>query len=101
MFQLEASADSKSPQKVDAEKGTESLDYCNSEYRERLHCRPKLIFRIVNTAKSQPDDDEACSKLWEVYINEAKRYDISLLQGWKNDMESMLFFVCFLHILHQ
>ncbi|KAK7451037.1 hypothetical protein VKT23_012712 [Stygiomarasmius scandens] len=37
-------------------------------------------------------DDEACSKLWAVYINEAQRYDEDLLKGWKDDMDGMLLF---------
>ncbi|KAF5343911.1 hypothetical protein D9758_012115 [Tetrapyrgos nigripes] len=45
----------------------------------------------MGTSRSDEDDD-ACSKLWRVYIKEAQRYDETLLQGWKNDMEGMLLF---------
>jgi len=38
-------------------------------------------------------DDEACVKLWNIYIDEAQRYDEQLLKGWKKDMEGMLLFV--------
>ncbi|KAK7451036.1 hypothetical protein VKT23_012711 [Stygiomarasmius scandens] len=37
-------------------------------------------------------DDEACSKLWAVYIDEARRYDEDLLKGWQDDMDGMLLF---------
>ncbi|KAF5364748.1 hypothetical protein D9758_009306 [Tetrapyrgos nigripes] len=37
-------------------------------------------------------DDESCSKLWSIYIDEAQRYDEKLLQGWKEDMAGMLLF---------
>ncbi|KAF5362950.1 hypothetical protein D9758_007143 [Tetrapyrgos nigripes] len=37
-------------------------------------------------------DDEACSKLWSIYIDEARRYDEELLIGWKKDMDGMLLF---------
>ncbi|KAF5346136.1 hypothetical protein D9758_009936 [Tetrapyrgos nigripes] len=42
--------------------------------------------------QSSKSDEEACSKLWDVYISEAKRYDLSLLEGWKKDMDGMLLF---------
>ncbi|KAK7471165.1 hypothetical protein VKT23_002576 [Stygiomarasmius scandens] len=38
-------------------------------------------------------DDEACSKLWKVYIDQAKEYDENVLQEWKQDMETLLIFV--------
>ncbi|KIK52823.1 hypothetical protein GYMLUDRAFT_265244 [Collybiopsis luxurians FD-317 M1] len=37
-------------------------------------------------------DDDACSKLWNVYISEAERYDRALLEGWRSDMDGMLLF---------
>ncbi|KAF5352180.1 hypothetical protein D9758_009220 [Tetrapyrgos nigripes] len=37
-------------------------------------------------------DEEACNKLWNVYIDEASRYDETLLQGWKQDMDGILLF---------
>ncbi|KAK7471127.1 hypothetical protein VKT23_002541 [Stygiomarasmius scandens] len=41
----------------------------------------------------KPDaDDEACSKLWKVYIDQAKEYDENLLKEWKQDMEALLIF---------
>jgi len=37
-------------------------------------------------------DDEACSKLWKVYIDQAKEYDENVLREWKQDMETLLIF---------
>ncbi|KIK68806.1 hypothetical protein GYMLUDRAFT_190195 [Collybiopsis luxurians FD-317 M1] len=37
-------------------------------------------------------DDDACFKLWNVYIGEAERYDAALLEGWRKDMDGMLLF---------
>ncbi|KAF5342954.1 hypothetical protein D9758_014948 [Tetrapyrgos nigripes] len=38
------------------------------------------------------EDEDSCSKLWSVYVDEAHRYDQDLLLGWKSDMEGMLLF---------
>ncbi|KAJ7056113.1 hypothetical protein C8F01DRAFT_946923, partial [Mycena amicta] len=32
------------------------------------------------------------AKLWSVYLNEAEKYDKSLVESWKSDMEGMLIF---------
>ncbi|KAF5345895.1 hypothetical protein D9758_011387 [Tetrapyrgos nigripes] len=37
-------------------------------------------------------DDDACFKLWNMYISQAHEYDKALLEGWKGDMEGMLLF---------
>ncbi|KAJ7347189.1 hypothetical protein DFH08DRAFT_779479, partial [Mycena albidolilacea] len=37
-------------------------------------------------------DEAAASKLWAVYISEAEKYDKSLVESWKSDMEGMLIF---------
>ncbi|KAF5350920.1 hypothetical protein D9758_010552 [Tetrapyrgos nigripes] len=37
-------------------------------------------------------NDDACFKLWNVYISQAHEYDKALLEGWKGDMEGMLLF---------
>ncbi|KAF7314550.1 hypothetical protein MKEN_00928200 [Mycena kentingensis (nom. inval.)] len=39
-----------------------------------------------------PTDDVAAAKMWSVYISEAEKYDKSLVEGWKSDMEGMLIF---------
>ncbi|KAJ7726533.1 hypothetical protein B0H16DRAFT_1698022 [Mycena metata] len=38
------------------------------------------------------DDDAATSKVWAVYVSEAEKYDRSLVESWKSDMEGMLIF---------
>ncbi|KAJ7605172.1 hypothetical protein FB45DRAFT_953934 [Roridomyces roridus] len=37
-------------------------------------------------------DDLAASKLWDVYVSEAEKYDKSLVEGWKSDMDVLLIF---------
>ncbi|KAJ7641855.1 hypothetical protein FB45DRAFT_1125923, partial [Roridomyces roridus] len=37
-------------------------------------------------------EDEACAKIWSIYIGEADRYDAALVESWKADMEGMLIF---------
>jgi hypothetical protein len=32
------------------------------------------------------------SKLWAVYVSEAEKYDKSLVESWKSDMEGVLIF---------
>jgi len=39
-------------------------------------------------------DEDACSKLWAVYIGEAGKYNKDLMISWKQDMEGLLIFVC-------
>ncbi|KAF7314533.1 hypothetical protein MKEN_00926500 [Mycena kentingensis (nom. inval.)] len=39
-----------------------------------------------------PADDAAAAKMWSVYISEAEKYDKSLVESWKSDMEGMLIF---------
>ncbi|KAK7462773.1 hypothetical protein VKT23_007357 [Stygiomarasmius scandens] len=41
--------------------------------------------------KPTPDDD-ACFKLWNMYIDQAQSYDRALLEGWKSDMDGMMLF---------
>ncbi|KAJ7748965.1 hypothetical protein B0H16DRAFT_1420516 [Mycena metata] len=40
----------------------------------------------------EPGDDGGAAKLWAVYVSEAEKYDKSLVESWKNDMEGMLIF---------
>jgi hypothetical protein len=44
-------------------------------------------------ALGDPRKEAAASKLWAVYVSEAERYDKSLIESWKSDMEGMLIFV--------
>ncbi|KAJ7648960.1 hypothetical protein DFH06DRAFT_1095091 [Mycena polygramma] len=37
-------------------------------------------------------DDWAAAKLWSVYISEAEKYDKTLVEGWKSDMDGLLIF---------
>nr|GAT48833.1 predicted protein [Mycena chlorophos] len=40
-----------------------------------------------------PDDrDHGAAKLWSVYVNEAEKYDKSLVESWSSDMEGILIF---------
>ncbi|KAJ7840146.1 hypothetical protein B0H13DRAFT_2677043 [Mycena leptocephala] len=39
-----------------------------------------------------PGDEAAASQLWAVYVSEAEKYDKSLVESWKSDMEGMLIF---------
>jgi hypothetical protein len=42
---------------------------------------------------TQESDDDACGKLWQVYVDEAARYDEGLVKSWKEDMDVVLVFV--------
>ncbi|KAJ7663189.1 hypothetical protein DFH06DRAFT_1087982 [Mycena polygramma] len=46
----------------------------------------------VEHEATDPSDEAAASKLWAVYISEAEKYDKSLVESWKSDMEGMLIF---------
>ncbi|KAJ7056105.1 hypothetical protein C8F01DRAFT_1062319 [Mycena amicta] len=37
-------------------------------------------------------EEAGAAKLWSVYVNEAEKYDKSLVESWKSDMEGMLIF---------
>ncbi|KAF7291940.1 hypothetical protein MIND_01219500 [Mycena indigotica] len=41
---------------------------------------------------SNPAEEAGAAKLWSVYVDEAERYDKSLVASWKSDMEGMLIF---------
>ncbi|KAJ7676595.1 hypothetical protein DFH06DRAFT_1034014 [Mycena polygramma] len=40
----------------------------------------------------QAQDEAATSKLWEIYVSEAEKYDRALVESWRSDMEGMLIF---------
>ncbi|THU78074.1 hypothetical protein K435DRAFT_769723 [Dendrothele bispora CBS 962.96] len=61
-----------------------------SEYTS-FACLGRNFHLIILKGRSDEDED-ACSKLWNVYIGEAQRYDQTLLQGWKKDMDGILLF---------
>ncbi|KAJ6494424.1 hypothetical protein C8R45DRAFT_866963, partial [Mycena sanguinolenta] len=37
-------------------------------------------------------EEAAAAKLWAVYVSEAEKYDKSLVESWKSDMEGLLIF---------
>ncbi|KAK7019141.1 hypothetical protein R3P38DRAFT_3200448 [Favolaschia claudopus] len=41
---------------------------------------------------SDPDADSHAAGIWSVYVSEAEKYDKSLVESWKSDMEGMLIF---------
>ncbi|KAJ6494366.1 hypothetical protein C8R45DRAFT_784271, partial [Mycena sanguinolenta] len=41
---------------------------------------------------SNAENEEACAKIWSIYVGEAERYDAALVESWKADMEGMLIF---------
>ncbi|KAJ7162812.1 hypothetical protein C8R46DRAFT_329714, partial [Mycena filopes] len=41
---------------------------------------------------SNSETEAAAAKLWTVYVSEAEKYDKSLVESWKSDMEGMLIF---------
>ncbi|KAJ7056173.1 hypothetical protein C8F01DRAFT_377084 [Mycena amicta] len=41
---------------------------------------------------SEKNEENGSSKLWAVYVSEAEKYDKSLVESWKSDMEGMLIF---------
>ncbi|KAJ7645934.1 hypothetical protein DFH06DRAFT_1300758 [Mycena polygramma] len=38
------------------------------------------------------DSEAACAKIWSVYISEAEKYDKTLMESWRGDMEGQLIF---------
>ncbi|KAJ7757192.1 hypothetical protein DFH07DRAFT_819578 [Mycena maculata] len=41
---------------------------------------------------SEAENEEACTKIWSIYVGEAERYDAALVESWRADMEGMLIF---------
>ncbi|KAJ7731718.1 hypothetical protein B0H14DRAFT_3616159 [Mycena olivaceomarginata] len=42
--------------------------------------------------RDSPAAEAPAAKLWAVYVSEAEKYDRSLVESWKSDMEGMLIF---------
>lgn len=59
-----------------------------------LSKRISLAFLIPPGNYTHAENEEACAKLWNVYVVEAERYDRGLVASWKGDMNGMLIFVC-------
>ncbi|KAJ7152441.1 hypothetical protein C8R46DRAFT_481021, partial [Mycena filopes] len=47
---------------------------------------------LNETMPDNPENENAAAKLWAVYVSEADKYDKSLVESWKSDMEGMLIF---------
>ncbi|KAF8816716.1 hypothetical protein BYT27DRAFT_6384599 [Phlegmacium glaucopus] len=43
------------------------------------------------------DFDSGADKLWSIYNKEAENYDRALMETWKDDMDSIIIFVCMHH----
>ncbi|KAJ7165621.1 hypothetical protein C8R43DRAFT_215233 [Mycena crocata] len=41
--------------------------------------------------------DQACAKMWSVYVSQAEKYDNALVAGWRADMKGILIFVRTVH----
>ncbi|KAJ7840143.1 hypothetical protein B0H13DRAFT_151954, partial [Mycena leptocephala] len=46
----------------------------------------------VRAQDGDPSNEAAASKLWAAYVSEAEKYDKSLVESWRSDMEGMLIF---------
>jgi hypothetical protein len=67
--------------------------------------RCALVGTLRNTAYTtliapDPDEEAAAAKLWAVYVSEAEKYDRSLVESWKRDMEGMLIFASVLYSIN-
>ncbi|KAJ7177091.1 hypothetical protein C8R46DRAFT_1188712 [Mycena filopes] len=47
---------------------------------------------VLAQGSPDPSEEAAGSQLWAVYVSEAEKYDRSLVESWKSDMEGMLIF---------
>ncbi|KAJ6462561.1 hypothetical protein C8R45DRAFT_1178289, partial [Mycena sanguinolenta] len=43
-------------------------------------------------ARATMKEDEGAANIWAVYVTEAEKYDKSLVESWKSDMEGLLIF---------
>ncbi|KAF5369371.1 hypothetical protein D9758_002694 [Tetrapyrgos nigripes] len=83
----------KAPGDVESSHSLHAFDDTSTGYRppgdldndRKPHKSPKKPFQPTA-------DDQACAKMWSIYIGEAQRYDGALLEGWKEDMAGMLLF---------
>ncbi|KAJ6471807.1 hypothetical protein C8R47DRAFT_743984 [Mycena vitilis] len=52
------------------------------------------VEQVSAATGKEPDASEeaAASELWAVYVSEAEKYDRSLVESWRGDMEGMLIF---------
>ncbi|KAF8199281.1 hypothetical protein K438DRAFT_2016065 [Mycena galopus ATCC 62051] len=54
--------------------------------------RPKIMEEQEAVHYPGPPEEAGSSKLWAVYVSEAEKYDKSLVESWKGDMEGLLIF---------
>ncbi|KAJ7132695.1 hypothetical protein C8R46DRAFT_1140574 [Mycena filopes] len=54
--------------------------------------RPSVESQLNEDGLSNSETEAAAAKLWTVYVSEAEKYDKSLVESWKSDMEGMLIF---------
>ncbi|KAF5357365.1 hypothetical protein D9758_005900 [Tetrapyrgos nigripes] len=54
--------------------------------------RPEQTVPLLPHVRPSTSKTDPGTKLWNVYIGEARRYDEDLLKGWKEDMDGMLLF---------
>ncbi|KAK7464772.1 hypothetical protein VKT23_005979 [Stygiomarasmius scandens] len=48
----------------------------------------------INKSKRRTKaEEDACAKLWAVYVGEAEKYDGELVASWKDDMSDLVVFV--------
>ncbi|KAJ7657716.1 hypothetical protein DFH06DRAFT_453379 [Mycena polygramma] len=60
--------------------------------RQRSSRREQDSSNVTRTPAVNHDEDGAAAKLWAVYAAEAEKYDGSLVETWKSDMEGLLIF---------
>ncbi|KAJ6494332.1 hypothetical protein C8R45DRAFT_824460, partial [Mycena sanguinolenta] len=53
---------------------------------------PISLIPVEKGHYSDAENEEACAKIWSIYVGEAERYDAALVESWKADMEGMLIF---------
>ncbi|KAJ7056177.1 hypothetical protein C8F01DRAFT_1312263 [Mycena amicta] len=58
--------------------------------RDPVSCH--LLVSPMEDLNSEKNEENGSSKLWAVYVSEAEKYDKSLVESWKSDMEGMLIF---------
>ncbi|KAJ7443141.1 hypothetical protein FB451DRAFT_1057068, partial [Mycena latifolia] len=47
---------------------------------------------LTSSSDTDATEEAAAAKLWAVYVSEAEKYDKSLVESWKSDMEGLLIF---------
>lgn len=55
---------------------------------------------LAFTESDNRNDDDACGKLWEIYVKEAQQHDEGMVKSWKEDMDSILVFVSLILVLY-